>query len=46
MKVGGGPTGVEFCGELFDFIHQDVAKNYPHLAKFVRTKLLQVSFLW
>ena len=41
MVVGGGPTGVEFSGELFDFLQQDVKRYYPRLAPLVRTKLLQ-----
>lgn len=41
VVVGGGPTGVEFSGELFDFLQQDVKRFYPKLAPLVRTKLLQ-----
>ena len=41
VVVGGGPTGVEFSGELFDFLRQDIEKYYPKLVPFVRTKLLQ-----
>ena len=26
VVVGGGPTGVEFSGELFDFLKQDVRR--------------------
>ena len=26
VVVGGGPTGVEFCGELSDFIKQDLKR--------------------
>ena len=29
--VGGGPTGVEFGAELYDFITRDVARLYPCL---------------
>ncbi len=31
VVVGGGPTGVEFAGELFDFIKDDLERRYPHL---------------
>ena len=41
VVVGGGPTGVEFSGELFDFVQQDVKRYYPALAPLVQTKLLQ-----
>ena len=27
VVVGGGPTGVEFCGELSDFIRQDLKRS-------------------
>lgn len=27
VVVGGGPTGVEFSGELFDFLRQDVRRS-------------------
>jgi len=29
--VGGGPTGVEFAGELTDFLIRDINRMYPHL---------------
>lgn len=31
MVVGGGPTGVEFSGELNDFIREEVCRLYPRL---------------
>lgn len=34
--VGGGPTGVEFAGELCDFVNQDLARMYPKRAKSIR----------
>ncbi|KAM1309243.1 hypothetical protein PS2_005979 [Malus domestica] len=30
VVVGGGPTGVEFSGELSDFIQRDVQERYAH----------------
>lgn len=29
VVVGGGPTGVEFMGELYDLVHQDLALLFP-----------------
>ena len=37
--VGGGPTGVEFGAELYDFITKDVARLYPGEAEFVKVTL-------
>lgn len=31
VVVGGGPTGVEFAGELLDFIREDLYRYFPHL---------------
>ena len=28
VVVGGGPTGVEYAAELYDFLHQDLVKYY------------------
>ncbi|KAL3740227.1 hypothetical protein ACJRO7_021498 [Eucalyptus globulus] len=30
VVIGGGPTGVEFSGELSDFIMKDVGEHFPH----------------
>jgi len=38
--VGGGPTGVELCGELTDFLSQDVARQYPHLKDLVSVHMI------
>ena len=38
--VGGGPTGVEFAGELTDFLADELTILYPHLAKFIRIVLV------
>jgi len=32
--VGGGPTGVEFAGELTDFLLRDIDRMYPHLTDY------------
>ncbi|EFA78337.1 pyridine nucleotide-disulphide oxidoreductase [Heterostelium album PN500] len=40
--VGGGPTGVEFCAELNDFITNDVKKAFPkHLTDRCRVTLVE-----
>ena len=41
--VGGGPTGCEFCGELSDFVRNDLRTFYPELANLVRVLLVQNS---
>ncbi|KAJ3021379.1 hypothetical protein HKX48_008696 [Thoreauomyces humboldtii] len=30
--AGGGPTGVEYAAELYDFLHDDLRKYFPDLA--------------
>ena len=40
--VGGGPTGVEFSGELSDFIRGDVHRNFGHVKSFIRVTLVEV----
>eukprot|EP00435_Cladocopium_sp_Y103_P071269 s143_g37.t1 len=40
VVVGGGPTGCEFCGELSDFVKNDLRRFYPRLAPLVRILLL------
>uniref|UniRef100_A0A915ILZ6 NADH:ubiquinone reductase (non-electrogenic) n=1 Tax=Romanomermis culicivorax TaxID=13658 RepID=A0A915ILZ6_ROMCU len=40
--VGGGPTGVEFGAELYDFINQDIAKLFKRQGHFnVRVTLVE-----
>ncbi|KAK4529179.1 hypothetical protein CCYA_CCYA01G0036 [Cyanidiococcus yangmingshanensis] len=41
VVVGGGPTGVEFAGELHDFLVEDAVKYYKKLLKDVQVTLLQ-----
>ena len=36
LVVGGGPTGVEFAGELADFINRDLYKIDPDRARDMR----------
>jgi NADH:ubiquinone reductase (non-electrogenic) len=40
VVVGGGPTGVEFTGELLDFIQERVSKYYPSLSNRVKVTLI------
>jgi len=41
VVVGGGPTGVEFCGELSDFISQDLRRRYPKIADHFKVSLVE-----
>ncbi|PIK44622.1 hypothetical protein BSL78_18543 [Apostichopus japonicus] len=39
--VGGGPTGVEFGAELYDFVKQDVSRLYREEQLLVRVSLIE-----
>lgn len=41
--VGGGPTGIEFSGELRDLIYEDLSKLYPDLIKYVGISVYDVA---
>lgn len=41
--VGGGPTGVEFCSELYDFLKEDIQKAFPSLYSMCQVSLLEAS---
>jgi NADH:ubiquinone reductase (non-electrogenic) len=41
VVVGGGPTGVEFSGELRDFLNHEVENYFPKLCPYVRITLIQ-----
>jgi len=43
VVIGAGPTGFELCGELRDFVAQDVPRLYKDLQKYVRVVLLEAS---
>lgn len=43
VVVGGGPTGVEFSGELSDFIIKDVHERYSHVKDYINVTLIEVS---
>ncbi|KAF4585790.1 pyridine nucleotide-disulfide oxidoreductase [Ophiocordyceps camponoti-floridani] len=41
--VGGGPTGIEFAGELHDLVHDDLSKLYPNLMGFVGVTIYDIA---
>ncbi|SAM08909.1 hypothetical protein [Absidia glauca] len=41
--VGGGPTGVEFSSELYDFISEDLSRLYPELMDYTRMTVYDVG---
>ncbi|CAA6654750.1 unnamed protein product [Spirodela intermedia] len=43
VVVGGGPTGVEFSGELSDFIIKDVRERYTHVKDYIRVTLIEAN---
>lgn len=43
VVVGGGPTGVEFAAEMYDFLDEDLRKSYPRLAGEVSITLLEAG---
>jgi len=45
VVIGGGPTGVEFSGELSDFIKADVSQRYGHVKDYVKVTLIEVNII-
>ena len=41
VVVGGGPTGVEFAGELYDFLSEDIKMWFPNQAEYVKITLIE-----
>ncbi|CAG9953233.1 unnamed protein product [Clonostachys rosea f. rosea IK726] len=41
--VGGGPTGIEFAGELNDLLRKDLAKMYPELLPYAKITIYDIS---
>lgn len=41
VVVGGGPTGVEFAGELQDFFEEDIKKLVPHISPKFKVTLIE-----
>ncbi|CAK9176808.1 unnamed protein product [Ilex paraguariensis] len=43
VVIGGGPTGVEFSGELSDFVMRDVRERYTHVKNYFRVTLIEAN---
>ncbi|KAJ4975851.1 hypothetical protein NE237_000957 [Protea cynaroides] len=43
VVIGGGPTGVEFSGELSDFIQRDVHERFSHVKDDVKVTLIEAN---
>ncbi|KAB2603782.1 internal alternative NAD(P)H-ubiquinone oxidoreductase A1 [Pyrus ussuriensis x Pyrus communis] len=43
VVIGGGPTGVEFSGELSDFIMKDVQERYTHVKDYIKVTLIEAN---
>ncbi|GAV59492.1 Pyr_redox_2 domain-containing protein [Cephalotus follicularis] len=43
VVIGGGPTGVEFSGELSDFIMRDVHERYTHVKDDIKVTLIEAN---
>ncbi|XP_050212933.1 internal alternative NAD(P)H-ubiquinone oxidoreductase A1, mitochondrial-like [Mercurialis annua] len=43
VVIGGGPTGVEFSGELSDFILKDVRERYTHIKDHIKVTLIEAN---
>lgn len=43
VVIGGGPTGVEFSGELSDFIIKDVRERYTHVKDDIKVTLIEAN---
>lgn len=43
VVVGGGPTGVEFSGELSDFIMRDVHRKFAHVKDLIHVTLIEAA---
>ena len=43
IVVGGGPTSVEFVGELSDFLKEDVSRFFPELKQFIRVTIVEAG---
>jgi NADH:ubiquinone reductase (non-electrogenic) len=41
VVVGGGPTGVEYAAELFDFLNEDLQDWYPDIAGKIKITLIE-----
>jgi NADH:ubiquinone reductase (non-electrogenic) len=41
VVTGGGPSGIEFSAELYDFLKSDITRNYPEQSKYVKLTLVE-----
>jgi len=41
VVVGGGPTGVEYAGELHDYLTEDLHRFYPEISNKVKITLIE-----
>ena len=41
--VGGGPTGIEFGAEVYDFMKADIKKKFPDIANHVRVSIIDAG---
>merc|ERR1719379_2152886 len=45
VVVGGGPTGVELCAELTDFLKEGMCSSYQHLTEHMSVHMVTFDFL-
>ena len=43
VVIGGGPTGVELCAEIGDFINTDIARFFPQLKDYIQVTLIEAT---
>ncbi|GAB4831110.1 External alternative NAD(P)H-ubiquinone oxidoreductase B2, mitochondrial [Ancistrocladus abbreviatus] len=43
VVVGGGPSGVEFAAELYDYVNEDLVTLYPKVKDLVKITLLEAT---
>lgn len=43
IVIGGGPTRVEFSGELSDFVMKDVREHFPHVKNDIQVTLIEAN---
>jgi len=41
VVVGGGPSGVEFTADLYDFVKQDLKRHFPKLGEHIKITLVE-----
>ena len=43
VVIGGGPIGVEFSGELSNFIRREVHQRYTHVKDYIHVTLIEAN---